>query len=56
MKNYLSVSKMSKKDRKAYFAAQRSDWGTVRPFTRVKPSGKAYNRKTAKQDLRRGRA
>lgn len=31
MTNFVSVEKMSKKEKKAYYASQRSTWGTVKP-------------------------
>ena len=50
--NNVSVEKMSKKDRKAYFAAQRNTWGSLNPVTRKPENSRAYNRAEAKRQER----
>ena len=47
MKRMIPQDKMSKKARKALAQEKRNVW-TVNPVTRVRESGKAYNRKGAK--------
>ena len=49
-KKNVSVEKMSKKDRKAYFSAQRNTWGALNPTTRKPEHSGAYNR--AKENAR----
>ena len=41
---FIPLAKQSKKKRRAYYAAQRGDWGGISPVTRVCPSGKLYDR------------
>lgn len=45
----VSIDKMSKKDRKAFYDKQRNTWGR-NPMTRTKPSDKIYDRKKFKKD------
>lgn len=45
----VSLDKMSKKDRKAFYDKQRNTWGRS-PVTRTKPSDKIYDRKKFKKD------
>lgn len=40
MTKFISVDKMSKKQRKEYFSSRRNDWGTMSPITRVVPNKK----------------
>ena len=47
MKGMVSRDKMSKKARKALDQEKRNLW-MMNPVTRVRESGKAYNRKSAK--------
>ena len=47
MKGMVPLDKMSKKARKALAQEKRNLW-TMNPVTRVRESGKAYNRKSAK--------
>lgn len=44
MTRFISLNKLSAKKRKAIISANRRTWG-FNPVTRVKPSGKTYNRK-----------
>ena len=46
MNDFISVDKMNKKQRAAYFKQRRAVWG-INPVTRTKQSKKAYNRKKA---------
>ena len=48
MERYIPVDKMSKKQKKAYYAAKRGSWNGVNPVSRQVPSKKIYNRKQAK--------
>ena len=48
MERYIPVDKMSKKQKKAYYAARRGNWSGVNPVSRAVPSNKIYNRKQAK--------
>ena len=41
---YVPIEKRSKREQKAYYAAQRKDWGAFNPVTRKTPK-KVYNRK-----------
>ena len=50
MKKFVAYEKLSKKEQKKLNAEKRKTWGDVKPFTKVKPSAKLYNRKK-KQDL-----
>ena len=52
MEKFISYEKMSKKQQRQVNAAKRGSWGLVKPITRVKPSGKTYNRQAAKQALK----
>lgn len=53
-KRLVSVDKMTKKQRREFYAAQRSGWGGLAPVTRVRPSGKVYDRRAEKRLLRDG--
>ena len=53
MKKNVSLEKQSKKARREYYSKRRRTWGTLNPVTRSVPSGKMYNRKKAKQKMRR---
>lgn len=48
MERYIPVDKLSKKQKKAYYAAKRGSWNGVNPVSRQVPSKKIYNRKQAK--------
>ncbi|MDO4458464.1 MAG: hypothetical protein Q4C42_00005 [Clostridia bacterium] len=52
-KKFVSVEKLSKKAKKAYYNEQRSTWGVANPATKVVESKKAYNRKKQKQSDRK---
>ena len=54
MANMISVSKMSKKAQREYYASKRGSWNGVNPVTRIVPNkGKnAYNRAAAKKEAR----
>ena len=45
--------KRSKKAQKEYYSERRVTWGELNPVTRSVPSGKNYNRKKDKQEMRR---
>lgn len=51
MKQYVTISKRSKKAQKEYHAKQRRTWGELNPVTRSVPSGKVYNRKKEKRRI-----
>ena len=53
MKKYVSLDKRSKKAQKEYFSEKRVTWGELNPVTRSVPSGKSYNRKKDKQEMRK---
>ena len=53
MKKYVSLDKRSKKAQKEYYSERRVTWGELNPVTRSVPSGKSYNRKKDKQEMRR---
>ena len=53
MKKYVSLDKRSKKAQKEYFSEKRVTVGELNPVTRSVPSGKSYNRKKDKQEMRR---
>ena len=53
MKKYVSLDKRSKKAQKEYYSERRVTWGELNPVTRSVPSGKNYNRKKDKQEMRR---
>jgi hypothetical protein len=44
MNKYKPIEKMSKRERKEYYAKQRGGWGDVVPITKRIPSGKLYQR------------
>ena len=48
MTKFISLNKLSAKKRKATISANRRTWG-FNPVTRVKPSGKTYNRKRTRR-------
>lgn len=48
MKQMVPLEKQSKKQQKAFYAAQRGSWNGVVPVSRTVPSKKHYNRKRAK--------
>jgi len=45
---YVPIEKQSKKNQKAFHAAQRKTWGSMCPVTQKVPNLKAYNRKKSK--------
>ena len=47
----ISIDKMSKKARRAFYAGQRGSWNGVKPVTRVVKSKKVYDRKREKHLL-----
>ena len=53
MKNLKTISKMSKKERKAFYAQQRGSWYGISPVTRITPNKKAYDRNRTKRASRR---
>ena len=42
---FVPYEKRSKKEKQKANAEKRSNWGNVKPVTKVKPSKKIYNRK-----------
>ena len=46
---YIPLEKRSKKEQRAYHAAQRKHWGELNPVTHKKESKKTYNRKKAER-------
>lgn len=52
MKNYIPLSKQSKKSQKEYHAKQRGTWNGISPVTRTVPNGKAYDRNRIKRENR----
>lgn len=52
MDKFKTLRKQSKKVQKAFYKAQRSDWGTVNPCGRSHKSAKDYSRARLKQELR----
>ena len=48
MEHYVPVDKLSKKQKKAYYAARRGSWNGVNPVSRKVPNKKIYDRKRAK--------
>ncbi len=49
MQMFIPIEKKSKKEQRAYHAAQRGTWHEFSPVTRIVPNGKAYNRSKAKR-------
>lgn len=52
MKQFTPLEKRSKRAQREYHASQRGSWNGVVPVTRTMPSGKLYNRNSAKRALR----
>lgn len=50
------TQKMSKKERKAYFAAQRGSWYGINPVTRTPKNSRAYDRAKSKAMFQRDMA
>lgn len=50
-KHLVPLSKQSEKQRRAFYAARRNTWD-CNPVTRVRPSGKVYDRKKERKMLR----
>ena len=48
MEHDVPVDKLSKKQKKAYYAARRGSWNGVNPVSRKVPNKKIYDRKRAK--------
>jgi hypothetical protein len=46
---FIPLEKQAKRKQRAYYTAQRKDWGDVNPITRATPNPKAYNRKKSGQ-------
>lgn len=45
------LKKMTKKERKAYFSAQRGSWYGLNPVTRCPKNSRAYDRNKLKAEL-----
>lgn len=52
MKQPVPLNKQIKRAQRAYHAARRGGWHGLSPVTRVRPSGKAYDRSRAKRAAR----
>ena len=52
MKQPVPLNKQSKRAQRAYHAARRGGWHGLSPVTRVRASGKAYDRSRAKRAAR----
>ena len=52
MKQPVPLNKQSKRAQRAYHTARRGGWHGLSPVTRVRPSGKAYDRSRAKRAAR----
>lgn len=50
------VSTMTKKERKAYYNAQRGSWYGLNPVTRKPRNSRAYDRNRTRSDLRQSRS
>ena len=48
MEKFIPYDKMSKKEKRAYNARKRREWGTLNPVTRKTTNRKAYNRRFTK--------
>ena len=46
----IPLKKQSKKQQRAYHAAQRGSWNGVNPVTRIVPNKKAYDRNRVKRE------
>lgn len=55
MSHYVPLEKRSKKEQKAFHAAQRGSWNGVNPVSRKAESKKVYNRSRMKQAERKFR-
>ena len=53
MKKNVPLDKQSKKAQREYYSKRRRTWGEMNPVTRSVPDEKKYNRKKAKQAMRR---
>lgn len=51
-KHLVPLAKQSEKQRRVFYAARRNTWGGWNPVTRVRPSGKVYDRKKERKTLR----
>lgn len=50
---YIPMEKRSKREQRAFHAAQRGSWNGINPVSRVAPNLKRYNRNRIKQAERR---
>ena len=46
----IPLTKQSKKEQRAFYAAKRGSWNGVNPVTRVVPNKKAYDRNRVKRE------
>lgn len=53
---WIPIAKMSKTERRKYYAARRGSWNGVSPIPRIVQSRKKYDRNRAKQEERRAPA
>lgn len=51
MEKFISVEKMSKKQKKEYYKSKRQIWEGLSPITRVVKSKKVYDRKKQSKNL-----
>lgn len=53
MEKFIPLEKMSKKDKREFYAKQRKSWNGLNPVTRTADEPKKYNRAKVKADLMR---
>lgn len=54
-KKYIPLAKLSKREKKKFYTAQRGDWQGLSPVTRVGPDRKSYDRNKRKDRERKSR-
>jgi hypothetical protein len=50
MSKYITLDKMSKKQKREYYSSLRSTWGELNPVTRKPKNPKAYDRAKIKRE------
>lgn len=50
MEKYVTLDKMSKKQKREFYSSLRNTWGELNPVTRKVKNGKAYDRAKAKRE------
>ena len=53
MEKFIPLEKMSKKDKREFYAKHRKSWNGLNPVTRTADESKKYNRAKVKADLMR---